>query len=251
MASSPMRAPGGSGAFRRLEARPLGQGRRRPTGKGVTNLLLLLAEVAAVIGVVWVLVGVVGRWRAEAQPVAYTATPAASVAAATIGGATMLPGEHQAPGTGSVPQHLQGLFDPLPALAIPTAAPGRPSRIVIARIDVDTPVVEGDDDEALKMGVGHHIGSANPGERGNMVLSGHNDVYGEVFRYLDRLGPGDSVVVYSGTESFEYTVRDTRIVEPNDVSVLEATQSPALTLVSCYPYLIDTHRIVVVAELAD
>lgn len=251
MTTSPLRAPGGSGAFRPLEARPLGQARRRPSGKGFTNFVLLLAELAAVAGVVWVLAGAVRQWRAEAQPLPTATAAAANPATLASGGVALLPGAHQAPGSDAVPQHLQGLIDPMPALAIPTAAPGLPSRIVIGKLNVDAPVVEGDDEEALKMGVGHRAASASPGQRGNMVLAGHNDVYGEVFRYLDRLVAGDTVVVYSGTESFEYTVRDTRIVEPDDVSVLQATQGPTLTLVSCYPYLIDTLRIVVIAELAD
>jgi len=121
--------------------------------------------------------------------------------------------------------------------------------MVILAIDVDAPVVEGDGWEELKMGVGHHIGSVNPGERGNVVVSGHNDIFGEVFRRLGELGPGDEIIVYAGETPYRYLVREKRIVQPDEVSVMEPTTKATMTLITCYPYLIDTHRLVVIAEL--
>ena len=56
--------------------------------------------------------------------------------------------------------------------------------MVIPSINVDVNVVEGDDWEQLKKGVAQHIGTADPGQAGNMVLSAHNDIFGELFRYL-------------------------------------------------------------------
>jgi sortase A len=120
---------------------------------------------------------------------------------------------------------------------------------VIPAIDVDALVVEGDTWEQLKLGVGHHLRSANPGERGNMVLSAHNDIYGEIFRYLGNLELGDEVVIYAGEQPYRYAVKAKQIVEPTDVGVLASTTRPVATLITCYPYMVDTHRIVVVAEL--
>jgi sortase A len=114
---------------------------------------------------------------------------------------------------------------------------------------VDVQVVEGDDWEQLKKGAGHHIGSANPGERGNCFISGHNDIYGEIFRYLPDVQVGDEITVYAGEQPYRYTVRATRVVEPDDVSVMYPTSAPILTLLTCYPYMIDTQRFVVIAEL--
>jgi sortase A len=114
---------------------------------------------------------------------------------------------------------------------------------------VDAPVVQGDGWEQLKKGVGQHIPSANPGENGNVVLSGHNDVYGEIFRHLDRLQPGDQVILYTQQRAYTYIVERTLIVEPTAVEVMASTGAPTLTLISCYPYLVDTHRIVVFARL--
>jgi sortase A len=97
--------------------------------------------------------------------------------------------------------------------------------------------------------VGQHIGTANPGEKGNVVLSAHNDIFGEIFRELDRLETGDEVVVYTNQRSYTYIVSQSRIVEPTMVEVMESTSQPTVTLISCYPYLVDNQRIVVTARL--
>jgi sortase A len=82
-----------------------------------------------------------------------------------------------------------------------------------------------------------------------MVLSGHNDVYGEVFRYLDRLKAGDEITVFTFSRSYTYVVEGWVLVEPTQVEVMAQTNDEALTLISCYPYLIDTQRIIVKARL--
>ena len=109
--------------------------------------------------------------------------------------------------------------------------------------------MQGDGWEQLKKGVGQHIGTANPGDQGNLVLSAHNDIFGEIFRHLDQLEPGDEVVVYTSQGAYVYTVTRTKVVEPTDVSVMDPTTDPSITLVSCYPYLIDDQRIVVQGRL--
>jgi len=131
----------------------------------------------------------------------------------------------------------------------PTQGPEHARRVIVPAIGVDAPVVEGDDWEALKKGAGHHVGSANPGERGNAVISAHNDIYGEIFRRLPELSIGDEIIVQTVSTSYTYVVEQTRIVDPTEVSVMDATSTPVLTLISCYPYRVDTHRIVVMASL--
>ncbi|MBI2975799.1 MAG: class D sortase [Chloroflexi bacterium] len=121
-------------------------------------------------------------------------------------------------------------------------------RLSIPAIGVDAPVVHGVEPENLRLGVGHYQESANPGERGNLVFAGHNDIY-EVFRYLADLKPGDEVAVYTASQSYRYVIRGWRLVEPTDVAVLEPTADPTITLISCYPYLVDTQRIVVYGDL--
>jgi len=148
-----------------------------------------------------------------------------------------------------VPIHLRDQVVSITPLPVPTPGPEQAQRIVIPAIKVDAPVVEGDDWESLKYGSGHLIASSNPGERGNCVISAHNDIYGEIFRDLPDLKVGDEIIVYTETQEYRYVVEQTRIVDPTEVSVLSATSSPVITLVSCYPYGIDTHRIVVIGTL--
>ncbi|MCD6519534.1 MAG: class D sortase [Anaerolineae bacterium] len=139
------------------------------------------------------------------------------------------------------------------SLAEPTPPPpGKPAqRLVIPKIGVEAPVVEGDTWEDLKKGIGHHPGSANPGEKGNMVVSAHNDAYGEIFRDLDKLEPGDEVLVYTEEGAYRYIVNRVEIVSPDRVEFMDPTEHPVLTMITCYPYLLDTHRVVVIADLAE
>ena len=142
----------------------------------------------------------------------------------------------------------------LPAIAaipVPTPGPRSPTRIVIPVIKLDWPVVEGDGWEELKQGIGHHAGTANPGERGNMVLSGHNDVYGEPFRDLEVIEIGKEVLVYTGPNAYRYIIKAKRVVAPTDLSPLEPSRIPIVTLITCTPYRIDTMRLIVIAELAS
>ncbi len=105
--------------------------------------------------------------------------------------------------------------------------------------------------EQLKKGVAQKIGSAGPGQIGNMALAGHNDIYGEVFRNLDKLSPGDEITVSTQRQSYTYVVRDTKVVDPTEVWVLEPTNFASVTLISCYPYRVNSKRIVVFADLVQ
>jgi sortase A len=213
--------------------------------------LLLLLELAALAGLIFVVYSslselqVLNREVAEALE-AETATVPAVTTAAVLPGGSLPPGSE-----GTVPDQLRYLVEPGASIPIPTPGPRQASRIVIASIDLDVPVVEGDSWEELKMGAGHRIGSANPGERGNMVISGHNDVYGEIFRRLEDLSIGDEAIVYAGDTPYRYLVVAKMIVEPTEVSLLETTPDATLTLITCHPYMIDSHRLVLIAELAN
>jgi sortase A len=163
----------------------------------------------------------------------------------------VLPGSSQPPpGEGEVPPQFRPYLMPSTPVPLPTPGPRQATRIVIKKIRVDAPVLEGDDWQTLKKGVGHTPGTANPGEAGNCVLSGHDDVYGEVFRYLSDLKSGDEVLVYtSDGQGFKYVVKTSFLVLPDAVEVLDPTPDPVLTLITCYPYLIDSHRLIVVCTL--
>lgn len=173
-------------------------------------------------------------------------------------GPVVLPSGHTPPSAGGaaapneaeIPEHLRPLVQAYTAAIVaPTPGPEQALGIKIEAISVNAPVVQGDDWESLKRGVGQHIGSADPGENGNLVLSGHDDIYGEVFRYLDQLEPGDVVTVFTAQNTYNYVVTETMIVAPTYVQVLNPTSDAIITLISCYPYLIDSQRIVVRGEL--
>lgn len=153
------------------------------------------------------------------------------------------------PNEAEIPANLLPIFQAAQRLPIPTTAPQQAIRIQIPAIDVDSPVVQGDSWEQLKKGVAQHVGTPNPGETGNIVLSGHNDVFGEVFRDLDKLQPGDVVILLTSQRRYVYVITGSQLVEPTAVEVMAPTPDRRVTLISCHPYLVDIHRIVVSAVL--
>ena len=221
--------------------------------------LLLLVEVGAVIGLILIFVNL-QQARIETNETVVAAQPAQPTPVPTpLINAIVLPSGHRppiapggaAPNFEEIPAHLRAYAQSITPQPIPTPGPGQPTRIQIPSIDVDAQIVPGDTWEQLKKGVGHHIGAANPGERGNLVLSAHNDVFGEIFRYLDQLQPGDEVIVYSGSQRYRYTISERRLVAPTQVEVLAPTNEPTVTLISCYPYLVNNQRIVVFGQLSQ
>ena len=231
-----------------------------PTSKRrrVMDRILLGVEVLAVIGLVGVLIsgfGILRDLNAEvaAALIQETFTPTPLVMAVVLPSGHTPPDArgNTRPNVDEIPAHLQPMVQSLANLPVPTAAPDQAIRIQIPAISIDAPVVQGDGWEQLKKGVGQNVGSANPGQTGNIILSAHNDVYGELFRYLDKLVPGDQVVLYTQQRQYVYVVDRTAIVEPTAVEVMASTGSPTVTLISCYPYLVDKQRIVVFARLQN
>jgi sortase A len=172
----------------------------------------------------------------------------------------ILPGGHKPPvdgqisepgEAGDIPEHLLPVINEFTLPPVPTPAPEHARRLQIPAIDVDSPIVQGMYDwDQLKKGVAQRIGSAGPGQIGNMSLAGHNDIYGEVFRHLDKLSPGDEIIVTTQRQSYTYVVRESIVVDPTEVWVLEPTDFASTTLISCYPYRVNTKRIAVFADLA-
>jgi sortase A len=228
------------------------------TRRRVMDRLLLAVEVLAVVGLVGVLINGLGILRALNEEVASaliqeTFTPTPLVMAVVLPSGHTPPDAqgNTRPNDAEIPEHLRPMVQSLANIAIPTPAPDQAIRIQIPALNVDAPIVQGDGWEQLKKGVGQNIGSANPGQNGNVVLSAHNDVYGEIFRYLDRLAPGDQVIIYTQQRQYIYVVDRTDIVEPTAVEVMASTGNPTTTLISCYPYLVNKQRIVVFARLQN
>ena len=106
---------------------------------------------------------------------------------------------------------------------------------------------------------GWHKNSALPGQGGNVVLSGHNNIRGAVFRELDRLKKGDEAIVWYGNRKYTYIVERVMIVPEKYASPEQRAENAAwigpfrddrLTLVSCWPRDDNSHRIIVVAHPA-
>ena len=108
--------------------------------------------------------------------------------------------------------------------------------------------------------VGWHYESAVLGEPGNTVLNGHHNVFGEVFKELSLVEKGDQIVIQSDYGDFYYKVASVMILperfESSEVRLQNArwiqhSEDERLTLISCWPYESNTHRVIVVAFPID
>ncbi|HTP87612.1 MAG TPA: class D sortase [Bryobacteraceae bacterium] len=119
------------------------------------------------------------------------------------------------------------------------APPRRPLRdellgmLEIPSVGIRAMVREGAGEATLAEAVGHVPSSPLPGSPGNVALAGHRDTF---FRPLRHIRVNDRITFATLRGTYEYAVESTRIVRPSDVSVLDATAQPALTLVTCYPF---------------
>lgn len=186
-----------------------------------------------------------------------TATPtAAPVEIAEESTPTALPDIQLPPPTLSQPEPLQ----------IPI---GRPERIVIPSIEVDT-TVQMVDSQANQVGTqwfeswqtadfaaGFHDSSAMLGQAGNTVISGHNNIQGSVFQNLYQLQPGEVIQLYANGYRYDYIVEDQFIVREQtapleqrmqNASWIHTTIDERVTLVSCWPPTGNEFRVIVVAK---
>lgn len=156
----------------------------------------------------------------------------------------------------------------------PTATPihapagADPTRIVIPAISLDAAVVTVGIVEKVENGVttrlwevadyaaGFHGGMARPGHIGNTVISGHNNIRGEVFKDIDKLQPGDDIYLWVGTNVYRYVVNaQYRLavtgappeVQQENLKWIMDKGDQRLTLVTCWPYWSNTHRTIIVA----
>lgn len=118
-------------------------------------------------------------------------------------------------------ESLAAHFDPAMAL------------LTIPKIHLEVPILEGTDDLNLNRAVGHIVGTAKPGENGNIGIAGHRDGF---FRGLKDVVTGDLILIKTQKTTRTYVVDQTIIVDPNDVSVLAQRSRSSVTLVTCYPF---------------
>jgi sortase A len=196
----------------------------------------------------------------------------ASSPAASLAGPTPTPGRTAPPATALLrpatrplnthANPVPGTRDSRPALP--------PQRIVASTIGLDSKIVpvgwhlvtyangsQGTEWDVASYAVSWNKTSARLGEIGNTVLTGHNNFVGEVFRHLEDLKLGDIVTLYAGNRARQYKVTDKFILKEKDVPYAQRLQNgkwigpfpdERITLVSCWPYTGDTHRIFIIAK---
>jgi len=267
--------------------RPLSPARYRGGGYFLAGAVLILGLVAGLMAAVPRLAD--GRMPTAVQRPSLVPGPQGeSVAAVTLLSPTSVP-----PVVTPVPSPSTPTVTPVPptptSTVSPTATPtftpiptwtatptplrppavSPPTQLVISSLGVDIPVVEvgwetvGEGEAAKEVWVvadyaaSFHRTSAYPGRPGNTVISGHNNIRGEVFRDLQELVEGDEIVVYVGQTAYPYQVAEVHILSDKWVSEEQKRENAKwigyfpeerLTLVTCWPYEGNSHRVIVVAR---
>lgn len=103
----------------------------------------------------------------------------------------------------------------------------------IPAVDVEVAVFNGTSDRILNLGAGRVQGTAQTSGDGNLAIAAHRDGF---FRGLKDVQVGDELAFKGAQGTHNYTVTELAITDPNDVSVLEPTATPAITLITCYPF---------------
>jgi LPXTG-site transpeptidase (sortase) family protein len=244
-------------------------------------------EATVPLGVVFITVGVFillvvgGLWflasqqrPAQAEGIGPTLMPLAATVGLPTATVMTTAGDSAVPvllPETSLQNNFPSFASPEEAPLIPTDAPvaGQPTRLVIPAIDVDAPVqavslevVELSGQNFFQWQVpnsyvaGWHDSSALLGQPGNTVLNGHHNIHGEVFRDLINLAIGDQVIIYDQERPYSYRVSQAELLPESDqpASVrqtnahwIQTTADERITLVTCWPYTGNSHRLVVVA----
>jgi sortase A len=116
------------------------------------------------------------------------------------------------------------------------------ARLRIPALGVDEIVVNGTDSSTLRRGPGRYLKSGVPGEGELVYIAGHRTTYGAPFSHIDRLKPGDQVVVELPYATYEYRITGHRIVDASELSVLRSKGVEELALQACHPRFFASHR---------
>ncbi len=165
----------------------------------------------------------------------------------------------------------QAVTPAVPTPAVPSSRPpatSPPTRLVIPKIGLDIPVLSVGTKTTQASGKtrtvwadvpnagGFHETSAYPGNTGNTVINGHRDILGAVFRHLDAVAVGDEITLYVGEVAYPYRVVEVLVVPEVFASASQRAENlrligympeERLTLVTCTPVALATHRLLVIA----
>jgi LPXTG-site transpeptidase (sortase) family protein len=174
------------------------------------------------------------------------------------------------PGQGFLPLQVE-IEDTLVTPVSTPLAQDIPERIVISSIDLDAPIVKSKKDEVEiaskkytqwyapdEFAVGWQFESAALGQIGNTVLIGHHNVFGEVFKDLDKTSEGDRILIYgSSGEKYAYIITNVMILFERDATLAQRldnakwtlpSSDERITLITCWPHYSNTHRLIIVAR---
>lgn len=116
----------------------------------------------------------------------------------------------------------------------------------IPKLDLNVGIGEGVDNETLKYSVGHFSDTAMPGQKGNFCVIGHRSyTYGEFFNRLDGIEENDEIIVEYNGKEFKYKVTEIKVVKPEEVSVLNQSEEEEITLITCTPIRVGSHRLII------
>lgn len=123
----------------------------------------------------------------------------------------------------------------------------------IPKLNLKVVVEEGTDNETLKYAVGHFENTAMPGEKGNFAVAGHRAyTYNKFFSNLDEVKIGDYINMHTSKGSYRYKITNSNVVTPDKVDVLDFIDGEKIiTLVTCTPKYIGSHRLILKGELCD
>lgn len=122
--------------------------------------------------------------------------------------------------------------------------------IKIPKIDLKVAIGDGVDMKTLKYAVGHFPDTPYPGEEGNCAIAGHRSyTYNQYFNRLNEVAEGDKIIIHTKNGEFTYSVYEKFEVLPEEVSVLNNTKDSELTLITCTPVRVATHRLIIKARM--
>jgi sortase A len=122
------------------------------------------------------------------------------------------------------------------------------AKLEIPAIGMSEYVVEGTDTGSLRKGPGHYPSTPLPGDAGTAAIAGHRTTYGAPFRKIDQLKRGQVIVVDMPDGRFVYRIERTKIVDDQDLSVLEPVGHKRLMLSACHPLYSAAERVIVFAR---
>lgn len=127
------------------------------------------------------------------------------------------------------------------------------TKLYIDSIDVQGAIFQGRDSNTMDKGFWHFPTSSYPGQQGNAVIIAHRYLHvppaKDTFFNLDKVKKGDSIVVSQNDNEYTYIVSEVKVVEKNDISILQDTSEYQITLITCTPLWSSKQRLAVIGKL--